>query len=157
MPDTTTPSTYPEEDRAHATQRTIDAPRNRVFEAFSNPIHLARWWGPNGFSSTFKEFDLRKGGFWRFTMHGPDGKDYPNENVFLEVVLNERVVIEHLLGHHFTLTITFEAVGNSTVVGWCQVFDTVEHYHQIADFVSQANEQNLDRLTIEVKNVKTNG
>ena len=143
--------TGPEEARAHATQRTIKAPCEVVFGALSNPSQLARWWGPNGFSNTFKEFDFREGGYWRFTMHGPDGNNYPNESRFLEIIENKRVVIEHLSDHHFILTITFTPSGNSTVLSWRQVFDTVEHYDQISKFVSQANEQNLDRLAAVVK------
>jgi hypothetical protein len=138
-------------ERAQVTQRTIDAPSELVYSAFRNPEQLARWWGPDGFTNSFREFDLRVGGYWRFTMHGPDGRDYPNESRFLEVVPNERVVIEHFSGHHFILTITFSRVGNATVVGWHQLFDTVEHYRQIAEFVAQANEQNLNRLEAEVR------
>jgi hypothetical protein len=122
-----------------------------VYALFSNPAHLANWWGPDGFTNTFSEFDLQKDGYWRFTMHGPDGKDYPNESRFLDVMPNERVVIEHLNGHHFILTITFTAAGNSTVVGWKQCFDSVEHYQNIAAFVADANEQNLNRLSAELK------
>ena len=79
-------------------------------------------------------------------MHGPDGTDYPNECRFIEVVPDKRVVIEHKLGHHFILTITFVADGDSTIVNWHQMFDTIENYQQISGFVSQANGQNLDRL-----------
>ena len=88
-------------------------------------------------------------------MHGPDGTDYPNENVFREIVVPERVVLEHLSqeGHRFFLTITFAAQGDQTLVGWRQVFDTAEHRDQIAKFVLDANEQNLSRLAAEVKNV----
>jgi hypothetical protein len=143
----------PEEQRAAITQRILDAPRETVYGAFSNPDLLALWWGPDGFSNTFREFDLRVGGYWRFTMHGPDGKDYPNESKFLEVIPNEKVVIEHFSGHHFILTISFKAEGNATMVGWKQLFDTVEHYQKIADFVSQANEQNLDRLSAVVADI----
>lgn len=141
-------------ERAHATQRTIDAPCEVAFGAFRDPEQLARWWGPNGFSNSFSEFDFREGGYWRFTMHGPDGTDYPNESRFLEVIENRRVVIEHLSGHHFILTIEFTAAGNTTIVNWHQLFDTAEHYHRIAEFVSQANEQNLDRLEAVVRNLK---
>jgi hypothetical protein len=143
----------PENERVHVTQRTIEAPREIVFAAFSDPDQLSRWWGPDGFTNSFKEFDLREGGYWRFTMHGPDGTDYPNESLFLDVVPNERVVIEHLSNHNFILTITWTAIGNATMVGWHQLFETAAHYQQIADFVSRANEQNLDRLTAEVKRV----
>jgi len=144
----------PEAERSHTTQRLIDAPVSEVFRAFSNPEQLSRWWGPEGFTNTFREFDLREGGHWRFTMHGPDGTDYPNESRFIEVVPDKRVVIEHQLGHHFILTITFIADGGSTIVNWRQVFDTIEHYQAISEFVSQANEQNLDRLESVISGAK---
>jgi uncharacterized protein YndB with AHSA1/START domain len=140
-------------DREFLHSRVIDAPRERVFRAFSDPAHLARWWGPKGFTSTFHEFDLRPGGRWRFILHGPDGRDYPNESVFVEVAAPERVVFEHVVGHHFFMTITFTAQGAATVVGWRQVFDTAAERERIAGFVSEANEQNLDRLAAEVPNV----
>src|SRR6185369_10233222 len=59
--------------------------RPKVFKAFADPTHLARWWGPSGFRNTFEEFDFRPGGTWRFTMHGPDGTDHPNRSVFLDI------------------------------------------------------------------------
>lgn len=141
-------------DREFVHSRLIDAPPERVFRAFSDPARLARWWGPDGFSSTFAEFDLRPGGRWRFVMHGPDGKNYPNESVFTEVVAPERVVLEHVVGHHFFLHITFAAQEGKTLVGWRQVFDTAEHKARIAPIVTPANEQNLDRLEAEVGRVK---
>ncbi|HET7203422.1 MAG TPA: SRPBCC family protein [Steroidobacteraceae bacterium] len=134
--------------------RLIDAPRERVFRAFSDPAHLARWWGPDGFSSTFETFEFRPGGSWRLVMHGPDGTDYPNESVFREIVPSERIVLEHLGGmHHFWMTLTFDAQGEQTLVGWRQVFDTAEHRARIAPIVERANEQNLDRLAAEVRRV----
>lgn len=141
-------------DREFVHSRRIDAPRERVFRAFAEPEHLARWWGPKGFTSTFHTFELRPGGCWRFVMHGPDGTDHPNESVFREVVAPERVVFEHLSkGHHFLMTITFTAQGNQTLVGWRQVFDTAAHKERIAAVVSEANEQNLSRLAAEVLRV----
>lgn len=140
-----------EERCADSRTRLIDAPRESVFAAFSNPEILVRWWGPEGFSNSFDEFDPRAGGYWRFTMHGPDGTDYPNESRFLEMEKNRRVVIEHLSGHHFILTVSFAPSGRSTLVGWRQVFDSAEHYAQIAEFIAVANEQNLDRLQAVVE------
>ncbi len=88
-------------------------------------------------------------------MHGPDGTNYPNENVFVDIVPSQRIVIEHLSeSHHFVLTVTFEVIGNRTSVGWQQVFDDIEHRNQIAHIVVPANEQNLDRLEAEVRNVR---
>jgi uncharacterized protein YndB with AHSA1/START domain len=153
MMENPTPPTESTADREFLHSRRIDAPRERVFRAFSDPAHLTRWWGPKGFTSTFHEFDLRPGGSWRFLLHGPDGTDYPNESAFVEVVAPERIVFEHLSGHHFVMTITFEAQGAQTAVGWRQVFDTAEERERIAPFVTEANEQNLDRLEAEVFNV----
>jgi uncharacterized protein YndB with AHSA1/START domain len=138
-------------DRESFHQRVIDAPRERVFAALADPVRIARWWGPNGFSSTIETFELRPGGRWKFVMHGPDGTDYPNENVFLEVA-PERVVVEHLAAtHHFVLTITLDAEGERTRVGWRQVFDDAAHLEHVRPVVAPANEQNLDRLAAEVK------
>lgn len=134
-----------------STTRRVDAPRGEVFAAFADPARLARWWGPAGFRNTFDTFDLRPGGAWRFVMHGPDGTDYPNESVFVEVRAPELVVFEHLSkDHHFVMTITFAAHGAQTVVGWHQRFDTPAHRDMVAPVVLEANEQNLDRLAVEV-------
>jgi uncharacterized protein YndB with AHSA1/START domain len=149
-----TPQLESTADREFLHARLIDAPRERVYRAFAQPAHLAQWWGPDGFSSTFETFDLRVDGQWRFVMHGPDGTDYPNEMVFRELAAPERVVLEHLGPvHHFFLTITLTAEAGKTRVGWRQVFDTAEHREAIAQWVHPANEQNLSRLAVEVQNV----
>ena len=67
-------------DREIVTTRLLDWPRERVFRAWTDPAHLARWWGPKGFTNTFHEFDLRPGGLWRFVMHGANGADYQNKS-----------------------------------------------------------------------------
>jgi uncharacterized protein YndB with AHSA1/START domain len=142
----------PTGDREFVHFRVIEATPERLFEALSTASRLAKWWGPDGFSSTFQTFDFRPGGQWVFVLHGPDGTNYPNENVFTEIAPGRRVVIEHISAtHHFFLTITLDAVDGGTRVGWRQVFDTAEHRNQIAHVVADANEQNLDRLAAEVK------
>ena len=144
----------PAADREFVHSRLIDAPRDRVFKAIMDPARLTKWWGPDGFTSTFEVFEPRPGGAWRFVLHGPDGTDYPNHNVFAEIVEAERVVIEHLSEtHHFVLTITLEAQGGRTLVGWRQLFDTAAEKQRVADFVTPANEQNLDRLAAVVAGV----
>ncbi len=143
-----TPSTV---DREFVHSRLIDALREQVFAAIADPTRLARWWGPNGFSSTFEVFEFRPGGAWRLVLHGPDGTNYPNENRFTDIVAPQRVVVEHLgVPHHFVLTITLAAQGARTLVGWHQVFDTPDEKQRVAAFVAPANEQNLDRLAAEV-------
>lgn len=138
-------------DRELVTSRVIDAPRERVFRAFSDPTHLAQWWGPKGFTNTFHEFDLRPGGVWRFVMHGPDGGNYPNESVFQEVVEPERVVFQHVSAPHFEMTITFAEEVGKTRVGWRQLFNSADERERIARFAVDANEQNLDRLEAQLK------
>ena len=155
MSDSTSHDADAAADRVFDHARRIDAPPERVFRAFSEPAHLARWWGPSGFTSTFEAFDLRPGGAWRFVLHGPDGTDHPNDCVFIEVVVPERIVFEHLSGHHFEMTLTFSADGaGGTLVGWRQVFDSAAERERIAAVVTTANEQNLDRLAAEVRNVR---
>ena len=138
-------------ERELATSRVIDAPRARVYAAFGDPGRLAQWWGPEGFTNTFEEFDLRPGGKWRFVMHGPDGKDYPNESVFLEVVEPERIVFRHLSAPRFEMTITYAARGENTLVEWRQLFETADERRRGAAFAREANEQNLDRLAACVR------
>ena len=70
--------------------RVFDAPRDLVFSAFTDPKHLAQWWGPDGFTTTTSAFEFRPGGVWRFVMHGPDGRDYQNRITFDEIVAPER-------------------------------------------------------------------
>jgi len=74
--------------------REYDDPRELAFRAWTTPESLARWWGPNEFSSTFHECEMKPEGAWKFTMHGPDGADYANHNVFVEIVPPERNVMD---------------------------------------------------------------
>jgi uncharacterized protein YndB with AHSA1/START domain len=75
--------------------RVIDAPRDIVFEAWTDPKHLAEWWGPTGFTTTTSKFEMRPGGIWRFVMHGPDGRDYQNRVTYHEILRPERIVYSH--------------------------------------------------------------
>jgi uncharacterized protein YndB with AHSA1/START domain len=145
-------------DREIVTTRVIDAPRERVFEAFSDPARLARWWGPAGFSSTFHEFDFRPGGHWRFILHGPNGANYPNESVFVEVVKPERLVFDHLSDHWFRMTITLSArPASQTLITWHMLFETAAERDRIQAIVVEANEQNLDRLGAELARMGDKG
>lgn len=99
--------------------RVFDAPRELVFEAWTDPKHLAEWWGPNGFTTTTSDFDMRPGGVWRFVMHGPDGRDYENRITFDEIVKPERIVYHHGGGDdvepvQFRTTVTLEDLGGKT-------------------------------------------
>ncbi len=138
------------QSRSDSRRFLIAAKPSEVFAAMSDPARIARWWGPAGFSNTIHTFDFRPGGSWLLTMHGPDGQDYPNESRFTRIVADQLFEIEHLKGHHFFLTIELNPEGDATDVSWRQTFDTAEHYERMAEFVASANQQNLERLAVEV-------
>jgi uncharacterized protein YndB with AHSA1/START domain len=120
----------PTADREIVITRTVDAPRELVWQAWTDPRHVVHWWGPVGFTTTIERMDVRPGGVWKHVMHGPDGTDYPNSSVFKEVVKPERIVFSHGGGKeggpgvHFTATWTFEALGDKTRVTIHMVFET---------------------------------
>ena len=127
--------------------RRFDAERARVYGAFADPEQLARWWGPRGFRNTIHEFDLRSGGRWRFTMHGPDGKNYDNGKDFIEVVAPERIVFQHLGPmHRFVMTMTFVEIGARTELTWRMRFESEREAEPVRKFIEGANEENFDRL-----------
>ena len=143
-------SPEPLADREIVTTRVIDAPRELVFKAWTDPEHLAQWWGPKGFTNTFQEFDMRPGGAWRFVMHGPDGVDYKNKSVFVEIVRPERIVFKHVSGPQFQVTATFtEQAGKSRLI-FRMLFDTAAECAKVMGFAVEANEQNFDRLEAQL-------
>ncbi len=134
--------------------RTFDAPRELIWEAWTDPEQVVHWWGPRGFTTTIHEMDVRPGGVWRHTMRGPDGTEYPKKSVFLEVVKPERIVFSHgggskgAPGANFEATWTFEADGNKTKLKLRLLFPTAEArditvktYNAI-----EGGNQTLDRL-----------
>jgi uncharacterized protein YndB with AHSA1/START domain len=106
-------------DRELVFTRVFNAPRELVFEAWTDPEHVGQWWGPNGFRTTTHEMDVRPGGVWRFIMHGPDGVDYPNRIVYVEIARPERLVYKHGSDiesdpDSFLVTVTFVEQGEKT-------------------------------------------
>jgi uncharacterized protein YndB with AHSA1/START domain len=88
-----------------------------VFDAWTDPQQVVQWWGPRGFTTTTAKMGVRRGGVWRFVMHGPDGRDYQNKITYLEVMKPERLVYKHggdedLEPVSFQTTVTFVAQGN---------------------------------------------
>jgi len=134
-------------ERTIVSSRLISSPSEKVFQAWTDPSLLAQWWGPKGFTNTFHEFDLRPGGIWRFTMHGPNGEGYPNKSVFLEIVPNSKLVFEHLEEvHYFKAVVTFDAIKNKTKVTFSMEFETAEECDKVRMYVVPGNEENFDKL-----------
>ncbi len=146
------PSSRNDAERSLTISREIDAPRERVWEAFTNPEHLVHWWGPDGFTNTFHEIDVRPGGVWRFMMHGPDGTNYPNRIVFLEVEKPSRLVYDHdgdgdsETDHRFRSTVTLDDVRGRTTVTLHSVFETQADYDLATKYAIEGGEQTLGRL-----------
>ena len=135
------------EDRTMRTSRTMPFSPREVYRAFASPHLLATWWGPEGFTSTFEVFEFKAGGQWTFVMHGPDGKNYPNESVFAQLEPESKVVIEHVSAPYFTLTVRLVPVPGGTRLTWEQVFADATTARAVKQIVGPANEQNIDRMT----------
>jgi uncharacterized protein YndB with AHSA1/START domain len=133
-----------------STSREIPATVEQVFAAFSHPERLSRWWGPVGFSNTFSVCEFKDGGRWSFVMHGPDGRNYPNESVFAEIESPRKIVVQHVSQPKYRLTIVLASSAVGTVVSWSQAFERSEVASRMEHIVVPANEQNLDRLSGEV-------
>lgn len=132
--------------------RTVDAPRELVFEAFSELRHLSRWWGPTGFTTSTNTFEFRVGGEWTFTMRGPDGTDYPEWITYTGITPPERIALLH--GEYrgdpnaFESILTFTPDGAVTLLEMRTVFPTkeqrdeaVEKYHAV-----EGGQQTLSKL-----------
>ncbi len=128
------------------TRRHLPFPADTVYAAFADPACLAAWWGPDGFTNTFHAFEFTPGGRWDYTMHGPDGRDYPNRSVFAALDPGRRVVIEHVNAPLFTLTLTLGEAEGGTDVHWHQDFHDPAVAEALRAVCVPSNEQNLDRL-----------
>lgn len=143
------------EDREIVITRVFDAPRELVWKAFTDPQHVVEWWGPKGFTTSIHLMEVKPGGVWRHTMHGPDGTDYLNESVFLEVVKPQRIVYSHGGGKKgdpvptSEATWTLEAQGNKTKLTGRMVFPSAavrEHVVKTYGAI-EGGKQTLERLS----------
>ena len=135
-------------DRELFLSRTLNAPVELVWEVWTDPKHIANWWGPNGFTNTISKMEIRPGGEWDLVMHGPDGTDYINKSVFREVVLHKRIVFEHVNYPHHITTVEFEARGEQTFLSWRMVFDSAEILEEVAKKhgAVEGMKQNVEKL-----------
>jgi len=135
-------------DREIRISRLVNAPVDLVWEAWTNPDHIKKWWGPNGFTNTIHRMDVKKGGEWNLTMHGPDGTDYKNKSIYREIVKYKKLVYEHISGPQFVATIKFESQGEKTLIDWHMLFETKEQFIQtVKTFkADEGLKQNVDKL-----------
>jgi uncharacterized protein YndB with AHSA1/START domain len=136
-------------------KRNFNVPLQILFKAWSQAQHMKNWWGPDGFTNTFYEFDFSSGGRWHFTMHGPDGKDYENESTFEKIIENELIILHHLSKPEYRAEFIFSSNGaNSSSLVWKMVFTTDKAYEALKNIVPEKNEENLDRLEAELEKIK---
>jgi uncharacterized protein YndB with AHSA1/START domain len=144
-------------DRQIVIMRMVEAPREQVFDVWITPEHVANWWGPDGFTITTESMDVRPGGEWRFTMHGPDGTDYPNLIRYSEVVPPAHLAYAHIdmpaaEDTTFHVDVYLDEFLGNTVLSMKMVFPTAEslaenvaRYHSI-----EGGNQTADRLVAYV-------
>jgi len=127
--------------------RTFKAPIELMWEVWTDPEHIANWWGPNGFTTTIHKMNIEEGGEWNLTLHGPDGTNYPNHSIYKEIIPLKKIVFQHF-NPNFITTVLFEAKGEETFMDWTMVFETAE----LRDIVVKAHKaddgmkQNVERL-----------
>ncbi len=145
----TSPAADPREIRL---TRVYDAPVAMVWNAWTDDQQVGKWWGPRGFTITTHSKDLRPGGTWVYTMHGPDGTDYPNYTKYHEVVTHQKLVYDHGATAEdarplFRVTATFTDVGGKTQLDMSMMLETVGAAQQTRAFIKAAGGNSTwDRL-----------
>lgn len=132
-------------------ERVFDAPRSMVWQAWVDPDQVAKWWGPRGFTLTTDYKDVRTGGSWRYTMHGPDGVDYPNHTKFLEVDEYARLVYDHGGFEDrpplFRVTVNFSDLGGKTKMEMTMALASEQAAKEAKQFIKKASgDSTWDRL-----------
>ena len=136
-----------EHNREIHSTRTFQAPLRSLWEVWTQPGHIAKWWGPNGFTNSIHTMDFVAGGEWNSTMHGPDGTNYPNKSVFKEIIPFKKIVFEHF-HPDFRTTVLFTSLGEETRIDWTLQFNTAEMRETVikAHKADEGQKQNLVRL-----------
>ena len=136
--------------------RVIYAPIEIVYHAFENPNHLKNWWGPEGFTNTFHEFDLKPGGKWILTMHGPEQGNYENSAVFETLIPQQLVTWKRISQPLFDMEIAFEKLRDTeTSISFKMIFETAALCDKMRPFVEPKNEENFDRLEREIEKMSS--
>jgi len=137
-------------------EREFDAPRELVWNCWTQVEHLVHWWGPDGFRTTYEEFDVRPGGMARFVMHGPDGHDWPNKMWFKEVDPPRRLVFDHgdFEKPWFHVTVDFHDLGGRTRTVQRMLFDTVEACESAKKYGIEGNRQTMSKLAAYLKTLR---
>src|SRR5262249_12358612 len=122
--------------------RVLDAPLAAVWDAWTDPEQVGQWWGPRGFTITTHSKDLRTGGHWHYTMHAPDGVDYENKPLYLEVVPQKKLVYDHGGNDErkplFRVTALFTEAEGKTTLDMTMTLPSAEAAEQTRRFIKKA-------------------
>lgn len=145
-------------DREIFISRKLNAPVELVWELWTEPEHIAKWWGPNGFTNTISTMDVIPGGEWNLVMHGPDGKDYLNKSIFKEIIPHKRIVYEHISYPRLVATIDFEEQGEQTLISWHMLFESAEQFIEVvkAHGAVEGLRQNVEKLEVYLTRFNAN-
>lgn len=139
-------------ERKVVTTRVFYVEQDVAYKAWSDPAHLHKWWGPEGFTNQFYEYEFYAGGQWNFDMVGPTAIVYPNECTFRYIEEGVCIIWEHHSQPHFMGMVVFEELEDIGVrVTYSMIFSTEEETARLKKFVQEKNEENFDRLEKEIK------
>jgi uncharacterized protein YndB with AHSA1/START domain len=138
-------------DREILSERVFDAPRDRVYAAFTDPELISEWWGPRGTTTIVDKMEVEVGGGWRFVVRSSDGSETGFRGTYREVTPPERVVQtfewEGMPGHVIIETVTFEDLGDRTKVVNTSLFHTTEERDgMLASGMEKGLTESHDRL-----------
>ena len=147
--------TEDEMERELVLQREVPFPRELVWKAMTDPEHVNRWWGPDGFRNEGVTMDFRVGGAWRFEMVGPDGTRYPNHSVFKEITPPSRMVFDHGDGQRvwFEATVILQATSSGTLITLRQLYPSGESRDEVVSKYGaiEGGKQHLAKLEAYVR------
>ncbi|HEY5744619.1 MAG TPA: SRPBCC family protein [Chryseolinea sp.] len=144
-------------DRELRLSRKLNAPIDLVWEVWTQPEHIANWWGPDGFTNTIHTMNVVPGGEWDLVMHGPDGTNYKNKSIFKEIIPHKKLVYEHITGPKFVATIEFQEQGDQTLITWHMLFESAEEFVQVVKTfkADEGLKQNIEKLDVYLSGLKT--
>jgi len=136
-------------------RRVVNAPRDRVWRAWTSADELKQWFGPKGFTMPECKLDFWPGGLWRFVMHGPSKIDYMNRSVFVDINDPERIVFDHVSIPRYRGIVTIAEEAGQTRLTFRMIFRTAEECKKVKKYSVQANEEVFDRLEIRLAKMRS--
>ena len=147
--------TTDDKERELVLQREVPFARELVWQAMTDPEHVNRWWGPDGFRNEGVTMDFRVGGAWTFVMVGSDGTRYPNHSVFKEITRPSKLVFDHGDGERmwFETTVILQDTGSGTLITLRQLYPSNESRNEVVNKYGaiEGGKQHLAKLEAYIK------